>query len=276
VASVDDVLHKPADGYEPRGRLDPEGFARHVRFQTFAPPPDLRPFVEHGWAITWQDLDDSYASGEVMHRPYVDVFVSQDGCGIQGTFRGLRTYVATVGSGRVVGLRFEPGAFHAVWDGPIAEMQDRVLDLTDVFPTAVAEFVDGVRALGDGEAIDALFDLVRTTRPAVDPTIDLLNEIIAAIEADDGPRTVAKVAVAFGRSERWVQQLFREYTGVGAKWLLQRRTLLAAAARIRGVEEPDWAGLAYELGYSSQQHFITHFRQVLGKTPVQYWRDVRE
>jgi AraC-like DNA-binding protein len=43
-----------------------------------------------------------------------------------------------------------------------------------------------------------------------------------------------------------------------------------------GVEEPNWADLAYELGYSSQQHFITQFRQVLGKTPVQYWRDVRE
>jgi AraC-like DNA-binding protein len=247
-----------------------------VRFQTFAPPPDLRPFVEHGWAIIWQDLDDSYASGEVMHRPYVDVFVSQEGCGIQGTFRGLRTYVATVGSGRVVGLRFWPGAFHAVWDGPIAEMQDRVLDLTDVFPSAEAGFVERVLALEEAEAIEALFGLMRSTQPAPDPTIDLLNEIIAAIEADDGPRTVAEVAVAFGRSERWVQQLLREYTGVGAKWLLQRRTLLAAAARIRGVEEPDWADLSYELGYSSQQHFITQFRQVLGKTPVQYWRDVRE
>jgi AraC-like DNA-binding protein len=155
-------------------------------------------------------------------------------------------------------------------------MQDRVLELADVFPTADAEFVDEVRALGDGEAIDTLFNLVLTTRPAVDPTIEVLNEIIAAIESDEDLRTVGDVAAAFGRSERWVQQLFREYTGVGAKWLLQRRNLLAAATRIRGANEPNWANLAYDLGYSSQQHFITHFRQVLGKTPVQYWRDVRE
>ena len=44
----------------------------------------------------------------------------------------------------------------------------------------------------------------------------------------------------------------------------------AAAETIRGTEEPDWAGIAYELGYSSQQHFITDFRTVLGETPVQY------
>src|SRR5690606_38640452 len=106
--------------------------------------------------------------------------------------------------------------------------------------------------------------------------IQMLNEIIAAIEADESLRTVSEVAAAFGRSERWVQQLFRDQAGIGAKWLLQRRNLLAAAARIRGTGEPDWADLAYELGYSSQQHFITHFGQVLGKTPVQYWRDVRE
>jgi AraC-like DNA-binding protein len=273
---VDDVLHKPADGYEPRGRLDPEGFSRHVRFQTIAPPEDLRPFIEHGWVITWEGLEEAYDSGEVMHRPYVDLFISSDEAGIQGTFRGLRTYRATAGSGRVTGLRFWPGAFHAVWDGTIAEMQDRVLELADVFPNANAEFVDGVRALGDGEAIDALFDLVRTTRPAVDPIIEVLNEIIAAIETDENLRTVGEVAVAFGRSERWVQQLFREYTGIGAKWLLQRRNLLAAATRIRGANQPNWADLAYDLGYSSQQHFITHFRQVLGKTPVQYWRNVRE
>ncbi|XDA98745.1 AraC family transcriptional regulator [Sulfitobacter sp. LCG007] len=28
--------------------------------------------------------------------------------------------------------------------------------------------------------------------------------------------------------------------------------------------------MAYELGYSSQQHFITDFRTVTGETPVQY------
>lgn len=273
---MDDVLHKSAEGYEPRGRLDPRGFAQHVRFQTMEPPEDLRPFIEHGWVITWEGLEETYDSGEVMHRPYVDLFIAPDGAGIQGTFRGLRTYRATAGSGRVMGLRFWPGAFHAVWSGPIADMQDRILDLTDVFPSADAGFVERLRQHNDGEAIDALFDLVRTTNPGTDPNIQVLNEIIAAIEADENLRTVGEVADAFERSERWIQHLFREYAGIGAKWLLQRRNLLAAAARIRGTEEHDWADLAYELGYSSQQHFITDFRRVIGKTPLQYQRSLEE
>jgi AraC-like DNA-binding protein len=81
---------------------------------------------------------------------------------------------------------------------------------------------------------------------------------------------VAAVGTMFGRSERWLQQLFSDYVGIGLKWLLQRHRLLAAAAQIRASDSPDWVGLAYDLGYSSQQHFITDFRKVLGETPVQY------
>ena len=82
--------------------------------------------------------------------------------------------------------------------------------------------------------------------------------------------SVASVARAVRHSERWLQQPFKDYVGIGLKWFLKRRRLLAAAERIRGDEAPDWAGLAYELGYSSQQHFITDFRLVVGETPVEY------
>jgi hypothetical protein len=44
---MNDVFQKSAATYEPRGRLDPAGFARHVRFRTYPPPADLVPFIEH-------------------------------------------------------------------------------------------------------------------------------------------------------------------------------------------------------------------------------------
>ena len=73
---------------------------------------------------------------------------------------------------------------------------------------------------------------------------------------------------------RSIQQLFSEYVGVGLKWLLQRDKLLEAAQYIRENNKPDWAALGYDLGYSSQQHFITDFKRVLGKTPVQYKKEL--
>ena len=115
-----------------------------------------------------------------------------------------------------------------------------------------------------------LFDLVRQKQPQPYPNMELINEIITAIESDGALQTVSAVGNAFARSERGLQQLFQDYLGIGLKWLLQRRRLLAAAGQIRATEKPDWAAIAYDLGYSSQQHFITDFKQVLGKTPKQY------
>lgn len=263
------VFQKPAEPYDPRGRLDPAGFARHVRFSTTAPVEALQLFIEHFWVIRWDVAEGTYHSAEVMHRPYVDVFLASDQSGIQGTFRGKRVYPAS-GSGRIVGARFRPGAFHALWGGELSNLQDQILPLDRVFSGLDRERTTRLLAGSDEEALAALSDLLVSCNPKPDENIVLVNAIIAAIEADAALTTVAAVAGAFERSERWVQQLFRDYLGIGLKWFLQRRRLLAAAELIRASVAPDWVGIAYDLGYSSQQHFITDFRQVLGETPLQY------
>lgn len=255
--------------YDPRGRLDPAGFDRHVKFRTVLPPPDLARFIEHFWIIRWDSALGPYDSDEVMHRPYVDLFFSAQESGIQGTFRGKRTYSAA-GSGRIIGVRFRPGGFHAFWAGEMADLQDKVVPLTSVFPWADARGVATILAHDDDKAVAALLERIRAAAPTADEALEEINAIIAAVETNGTLTTVAAVAEAFGRSERWLQQAFRDHLGIGLKWLLQRKRLLAAAAEIRASDEPDWVGIAYDLGYSSQQHFITDFRTVLGATPVQY------
>jgi AraC-like DNA-binding protein len=268
-----DGLQKPADNYEPRGRLDPAGFEREVRFSTYPPPVDLAPFIEHFWTIAWDKAGAPYNSEEVMHRPYVDVFVSAEQSGIQGTFRGKRTYVAA-GSGRIIGIRFRPGAFHTFWGGALADLQDQILDLAQVFPEATDQYLEHLLSLDDQVAVDDLVKLVRAKQPLPDANIELINEIIAAIETDESLQTVAAVAKAFSRSERGLQQLFQDYIGLGLKWLLQRHRLLAAAKQIRESDQPNMVNIAYDLGYSSQQHFITDFKLVVGKTPLEYKREL--
>src|SRR6266487_2099166 len=271
--SMKDVLQKSADNYEPRGRLDPAGFERHVSFHTYLPPTDLAPFIEHFWTIRWDNVSKTYHSEEVMHRPYVDIFVSMQESGIQGTFRGKRTYVAA-GSGRIVGIRFRPGAFHALWSGALADLQDKIMDVQQVFPQIDRDTIENLLTLDDQAAIHELLKLVREKHPQSDVNIELINEIITAIETDENLQTVTAVAKAFGRSERWLQQLFQDYVGIGLKWLLQRHRLLVAAKQIRETDKPNWVAIAYDLGYSSQQHFIADFKQVLGKTPRQYKKEL--
>ncbi len=150
--------------------------------------------------------------------------------GIQGTFRGKRTYSAA-GSGRIIGIRFRPGAFHALWTGEMADLQDKVVPLTAVFPWADAKGIAALLSQDDDAVIAALRERIHAAAPVADGTLDEVNAIIAAVETDDALTTVAAVGEAFGRSERWLQQVFRDYLGIGLKWLLQRQRLLAAAAQ---------------------------------------------
>lgn len=263
------VFQKSAENYDPRGRLDPAGFVRNVQFRTVPPHAALAPYVEHFWIIRWEGIEGTYHSAEVMHRPYVDIFVGADAAGIQGTFRGKRVYEAS-GTGRILGARFLPGAFHAFWQGELSNLQDQMLPLARLFPGLSDPGWREIAALDDEAALAVLSDMLVALDPRPDPNIALLNAILAAIEADEALTTVSAVSEKAGYSERWIQQLFRDYLGVGLKWFLQRRRLLAAAEHIRAMEQPDWPAIAYDLGYSSQQHFITDFRQVTGQTPLQY------
>jgi AraC-like DNA-binding protein len=128
------------------------------------------------------------------------------------------------------------------------------------FPRLDPTFLERLRQLDDVAAIDALAKLIQARHPRPDPRIALVNAIIDSIDGDESIQTVREVARRFGWTERWIQQLFQEYVGVGLKWQLQRNKLLAAARRIRLTDRPNWSALAYELGYSSQQHFITEFQ----------------
>lgn len=269
---MSDVLQKSAESEKPRGHLDPQGFDKHVMFHTYLPPSDLAPFLEHFWTLSWDEIGASYNSEQVMHRPQVDIFISLDWSGIQGTFRGKKTYVAS-GKGRIIGARFLPGAFHTFWRGEMRDLQDSVIDIQQIFPEFTHEYIRSLLALKDDEVIAELTKHLRGLLPPIDPNIQLINKIITFADTDT-TATVADIAATHGKSERWLQQTFQTYIGVGLKWLLQRNKLLYAAKCIRETENPQWTAIAYDAGYSSQQHFITDFKKVTGKTPLQYKKEL--
>lgn len=265
------VLQESAESKKPRGHLNPDEFDKNIEFHTYLPPKELQDFLEHFWTLSWQNLEEPYLSEQVMHQPFVDLYLSESGSGIQGTFRNVRTYKAE-GSGRIVGARFLPGAFHLLWPGAMADLQEANVPLEDVLPE-----INGTAILNndDEKVILQLSEILQQRLSVGDDNLALIGKIIAMTENDD-TQTVHRIAVAFGKSDRWIQQLFQDYVGVGLKWLLQRRKLLAAAQVIRDTPQPDWTAIAYDLGYSSQQHFITDFRKVTGKTPTQYKNAILE
>ena len=179
-----------------------------MTFQTYLPPSDLAPFIEHFWTIRWDEASAQYYSDEVMHRPHIDVIMSSQQSNIPGTFRGERTCVAA-GSGRIIGSRFRLGVFHAFWHGTITDLQDKVIGFQQVIPQIDARYSEHLLALDDRDTIHDLRTLVRVKHPQPDLKIDLINEIITAIKTDDNLPTVSAVAKAISSSERWLLPFFQ-------------------------------------------------------------------
>ncbi|MBM0277979.1 helix-turn-helix domain-containing protein [Micromonospora tarensis] len=273
------MRQRPRD--DSRGILDPGRLLREVRFRRHLPAESLRQWVEHYWLIDWT-LHTPFEQRIVPHPAVNVVFQhdsgdSDDGSDdrpesgeVAGVGRDLFRITLT-GTGRVCGVQFRPGGFHAFWRHPVAELTGHRLPL----PTGRLTRPDEPVCAGtDDDRRHALDTLLSSWAPEPDP---LAEEVIRLAEAIRTDRTVLRVDDFAARHElpvRRLQRLFVEYVGVGPKWVIRRYRLQEAAEQAVG-GPPRWADLAADLGYSDQAHLVRDFTAVAGVSPAAYARSVR-
>jgi AraC-like DNA-binding protein len=236
-----------------RGILNPEAARRHFRLERIPPSEDLAHLVERHWIVEW-DLDEPFTQ-EIVTHPSVNM-VFEDPAFIHGVFTG-RFRRELTGSGHVIATKFRPGGFHPFHPVPAHTLTNAAIPVSDVFgsfhPTEVGEIEAGLRAHGWQD----------------DPRVGEIVALHTALLTDPAITRVEDLCALAGCSKRTLQRLFREYVGVTPKWVLERIRLHEAAERMAD-GEGDWAGLALDLGYFDQAHFIKAFKAVVGRSPADY------
>ncbi|WP_018683075.1 helix-turn-helix domain-containing protein [Actinokineospora enzanensis] len=249
-----------------RGVLDERTARTKFRLRTLPPAPELAPFVEYHWIVSW-DLDEPYEQRVVPH-PNVHLVFAPEGAMVHGVMRGLFTR-RLVGREQVLGVRFHPGGFRPWLGRRVADITDRTLSVTDLFGVAGTE-----KPIGDAPddaAMVAEAEAVLLPRlPAVDPVIEQVRGLVGSIVDDLALTRVDQLARASGLTVRSVQRLFSEYVGVGPKWVIRRHRLHEAALRADEGGPVDWAGLAADLGFADQAHFTREFTATVGTSPARY------
>ena len=122
----------------------------------------------------------------------------------------------------------------------------------------------------DVEAVKVIESFLRSFGPAASEALVLAGQITARIADDRAITRVDQIAEHFAMNVRQMERLFREYVGVTPKWVIQRYRLIESAERIAAGDVADFAGLALDLGYADQAHFIRDFRATIGVTPGAY------
>jgi AraC-like DNA-binding protein len=253
-----------------RGVIDPQAFAHNVLLECYEPSADMLPFVRHYYiARRVTHGDTTYDAKDVLTQPVINLLLTQEASLITGVTSGTRTL--RLGNNAVyAGVRFRPGGFHPFWEGRVAELTDRSMAASRVFPVADLKFARQLLTLDDQSILAALESLLRSKQPRATKSITFIGQVLARIEADRTLRTMQDVAHAFNRSERSLQSLFKTYVGVGVKWFLMRTRFIEAIQQARTHPKPSWTEIAANLGYSTQSHFINDFKKIMGQSPSQY------
>ena len=258
----------------PRGVLHriPVGEFAHGRV---APPPDLADRIEHFWSVHWNLGGLPPQLQETLPHPNVHLVVEPGTSAAWGVHTGRWTRQLE-GRSSAFGVKFRPGGFRGLLGRAVSTIADDTLASTTLFG-AEATQLDAVLACHDDAAAAAVAsDFLRPRLPAPDEPALLAGRIVDAAAADLDLHSADELARRFDLSLRALQRLFSEYVGVGPKWVLARYRIHEAVARVQAGQPVSWADLAQDLGYFDQAHFIADFRKLVGKTPGDYARGVRQ
>lgn len=263
------------------GIVDPAAASRAFTLERLDPAPDLAPYVERHWVVSWDLAPGVEFAQTIVPHPCVNLVVEPRLFAAHGTPAGLSTKHLS-GRGVAVGTKFRPAGFHAFLGRALTELRDRTVPATEIFGPLAAETAEGVlAAAGRGDTAAALAvvtTLLRSAAPVLDPRAEVINALVAdVVAARLGPSpTVEDLAARAGVSVRTLQRDFTTFVGVTPKWLLQRHRVHLAAERIAADPRCDLAELATQVGYYDQAHLTADFTFVVGLAPGAYARRCAE
>jgi AraC-like DNA-binding protein len=185
---------------------------------------------------------------------------------------GMHDYPIVFGqAGRYfgAGIGLTPAGAYALFGTPMHELTNVLVELGDLIGDRAERLAE---RLAQARTWSARFDLLDGLLPrwlqAGPAQLDDVAHAWRLLRQASGRITVAELAVAVGRSRRYLELRFRDQVGVPPK----------AAARILRFQQalrlatcsgrPAWSEVAARCGYVDQAHLTKDFRRLAGCTPT--------
>lgn len=243
----------------------------------YAPSPHLSDLVERYWVPVWSL--DAPSTQTTLQHPVCLIVVTDTYARFYGVARG-RSSVTLDGDGWAVGTMLTPAAGRLVLGRSVAGLADDHVDLAELPSLGGDGLVREVRDAMSADPRDVAAH--RSAVAAVESRLEVhlpvdeagltVNEAVAWLQEHPEVTRVGDLADHVGLSERSLQRLVEQRTGMSPKWLIQRRRLHDAVEALKS-GQVSLADMAADLGYADQAHFTSDFRTVTGMTPGAYLLD---
>jgi AraC-like DNA-binding protein len=269
------MMAKPAPGTT-SGILNPGAIATKFQLSRHTPAPDIGYFVERYWIVSWDRRGQAPHRQETLPFPSVHLALERGNSRIVGVVRG-KFSVLLREQGMVFGIKFRPGGYYPFVSIPISQITDRTIGLAYVFGEDGTALEAAVCAqTEEAKMVEHAEQFLRARLPAPDPQVELINQIVDCVVDDRAIVTVDNLVARFGLTKRTLQRMFSQYVGVSPKWVIMRYRLQEAAEQMAAGAITSWTKLALDLGYFDQPHFIKDFKMIVGQTPAEYARSLRQ
>ena len=253
----------------PRGILHLPTDKPFVGLERFEPCPNLTPFIEHYWSVTWERQPKVLR--ETVPHPSIHLVFEPGATELHGIHqRRFSRWIE--GSGRVLGVKFRPGGFRAFTPNQAKTFTNTIVHPSTVFGSTILDLEKNLFTAKDASAAFEHIDSFQAqSKPVSNSELLITSQIVQTVAEDRSITRAEMIAERFAMGLRKIQRLFLDYVGVSPKWVMQRFRLIEAAERIRHSEsEIDFADFALQLGYSDQSHFIRDFKVMVGMPPAKY------
>ncbi len=258
----------------PKGVLDPKQGQQKFDLIRLLPSNGLDFFIEHYWIVKWNLNEGETYTTEILPYPSIHIVFERNYSRIVGVMEDKFTRQLE-GSDKVLGIKFKPGAFFPFVKKSISELTNKFIKLDKYFNVDVEMLESSIlNSDSEEEMINHAENFLLKAIPGKDDNIVLVNKIIDLTSED---RTIVKVDDIVNKvkiNKRSLQRLFSQYVGVTPKWIIKRFRLHDAVDNISKSKKVNWSKLASELGYFDQAHFIKDFKLIIGKTPLEYEKQI--
>jgi AraC-like DNA-binding protein len=226
------------------------------------PPPQL---VSHACCVWTQTAG---ASGYVQR-------VLPDGCADIVWMEGGQLVVAGPATGpafasipanaTLTGVRFGPGAAGAALGLPASEVQDRSVELADLWGAPARELAERMALESPARRLGLLAAAVAARLRDAEPP-DAVVARAAALLGRGMPVAETGREVALG--ERHLRRRFHDAVGYGPKTLQRVMRLHRFLEVVEATPEPDVGRAAVEAGFSDQPHLTRESAALTGLPPA--------
>lgn len=182
-------------------------------------------------------------------------------------------YVSIDSNGRAacIQIDFTPLGARRFFGIPMSELASRMVAMDDLGDRLLAELTDRLGELRTWpERLLLATDFVERRLERAAPDRESAHAY-GAILRTHGAIRIGEIAGALGWSRKRLSAHFRDTVGMTPKTFARVVRFNRAAAVASASEDPDWAGLAVECGYSDQAHLTRDFVEFAGTAPAR-WR----